>query len=449
MSDIHKKFSEMNNKSLPLKWYKLNRKSIKGGIMMKHHPLITTLLNLEGNPRICTYTEPLWGIPYNLFAPYASIYMYSMGVSDSQLGLIASIGMIFQIIFSLLGGVITDKLGRRRTTLIFDTIGWSIPCLIWAISRSFPYFVIATIINSVSRVTMNSWSCLLVEDCDRKQIISIYTWISIFGLGAAFFAPISGIFISKYELIPTMRVVYLIAFFMMTSKFVILYKYSIETKHGKIRRLETKNLSILSLLNGYIPVIKQILKTRETLLTLGIMIVMSIFNMVNGTFWSIIAIEKIHIQTSNIGIFSFIRSLVMFVFFFTIVPKINTLKFIKPLVFGFSSLILSQLLLVVAPDKGYLVLGFSILFEAFSLSMINPLLDSLQVVMVDPKERARIIAILYVIVITLTSPFGYIAGILSGINHILPFVMNIVFLFLGLILTYFASKVSSEKLKTT
>jgi len=156
--------------------------------------------------------------------------------------------------------------------------------------------------------------------------------------------------------------------------------------------------------------------------------------------------EKIHIQTSNIGIFSLARSLFMLLFFFTLVPKINAMQFRRPLLSGFSSLILSQLLLIFAPDKSYLVLTFSILLEAFSLSMINPLLDSLQVVMVDPKERARIIAILYVIVITLTSPFGYIAGILSGINHALPFAMNILFLIFGLILTYIASKVGNRRL---
>jgi len=412
----------------------------------RNHPLFATLFNLKGNPKICTFTEPLWGIPFNLFAPYASIYMYSIGVSDSQLGLIASIGMIFQVIFSLLGGVITDKLGRRRTTFIFDIISWSLPCFIWAISTNFTYFVIAAIINSITRITMNSWTCLLVEDCDKTQIVSIFTWISIFGLGAAFFAPISGIFIKAYGLVPTIRVAYLLGFIMMTSKFIILYKYSTETDHGKIRMEETKNSSIPSLLKGYLPVFKQILKTRKTMLTLGIMLVMSICNMVNGTFWSIMVTEKIHIQTSNIGIFSLARSLFMLLFFFTLVPKINAMQFRRPLLSGFSSLILSQLLLIFAPDKSYLVLTFSILLEAFSLSMINPLLDSLQVVMVDPKERARIIAILYVIVITLTSPFGYIAGILSGINHALPFAMNILFLIFGLILTYIASKVTNKQL---
>ena len=39
---------------------------------MPENPLISTLKNLRGNPRACVYTEPLWGIPYNLFAPYAS-----------------------------------------------------------------------------------------------------------------------------------------------------------------------------------------------------------------------------------------------------------------------------------------------------------------------------------------------------------------------------------------
>ena len=60
---------------------------------MKNKSLLGTLINLKGNPRACVYTEPLWGIPYNLFFPYASVYMLSLGVKDAQIGLIASVGM--------------------------------------------------------------------------------------------------------------------------------------------------------------------------------------------------------------------------------------------------------------------------------------------------------------------------------------------------------------------
>ena len=58
---------------------------------MKKHSLFTTLQNLKGNPRGCVYTEPLWGIPFNLYVPYVSVYMLALGVSKEQIGLIASI----------------------------------------------------------------------------------------------------------------------------------------------------------------------------------------------------------------------------------------------------------------------------------------------------------------------------------------------------------------------
>jgi MFS family permease len=416
--------------------------------MRRQHPLITTLINLKGNPRACVYTEPLWGIPFYLFAPYVSLYMYNLGIKDSQIGLIASIGMAFQIIFSLLGGIITDKMGRKRATLVFDILCWSVPCLIWAISSSFILFVIAAIINSMKPITMISWGCLLVEDSDKNQIVNIYAWVYIAGLLAAFFAPISGIFIGKFELVPTVRVLYLISFVMMTAKFIILNKYATETARGKIRMEETKHLSVIKQLSGYVIVIKAIFKTPETMLTLGIMLIMSICNLVNGTFWSIVVTEKFNIPAKIIGVFPFIRSAVMLIFFFTIVPKIKILKFKSPLISGFVILIISQFILILTPDKAYLFIVISIILEACSLSLINPLLDSMQVVMVDPKERARIIAVLYVIVIALTSPFGYIAGNLSAVDRRLPFIMNITLLILGVVLTYFASTVSSKKIKS-
>ena len=64
-------------------------------------------------------TEPLWGIPYSLYAPYFSVYMLALGLHDSQIGLVASINLGLQVFWSLMGGAITDKLGRKRTTFDF------------------------------------------------------------------------------------------------------------------------------------------------------------------------------------------------------------------------------------------------------------------------------------------------------------------------------------------
>jgi len=73
----------------------------------------------------------------------------------------------------------------------------------------------------------------------------------------------------------------------------------------------------------------------------------------------------------------------------------------------------------------------STLMEACSLPVASALLDKLVVLVVDPKERARIMAIVYVIVIVFTSPFGWIAGQMSQVNRTLPFVLSIVLYAIG------------------
>ena len=169
--------------------------------MSRQHPLFTTLKDLTGNARGCVYTEPLWGIPFNLYSPYVSVYMLALGMRDSQIGFLSSLSMLLQVFWTLLSGAITDKLGRKKATLIFDLISWSIPCLIWAFAQDYRYFIAAAIVNSVWRVTHNSWHCLLVEDTNPDLLVDIWSWISIGGLLAAFFSPLT-----KNSLSPTVTI---------------------------------------------------------------------------------------------------------------------------------------------------------------------------------------------------------------------------------------------------
>jgi DHA1 family tetracycline resistance protein-like MFS transporter len=398
------------------------------------NPLISTLKNLRGNPRACVYTEPMWGIPYNLYAPYASLYMLALGVSDSQIGMLTSIGLAFQVLFALLSGAITDKFGRKRTTLVSDLISWSIPMLILTASQNLYFFLAASIVGSMWRISSTSWVCMLVEDADQKQLVHIYTWIEIAGYSAAFFSPLAGLLIDKFTLVPTVRGLYLFAFFMMTAKFLVFNYYVTETRQGKIRMQETKGQPLLSLLRGYRGVFLQVLRTPRTLLTVSIQLVMSIGMTVANTFWAILVTGKLHIPDSNIAYFSFFRSVAMLVFFFLIMPRISSMRFRRPLLTGFLGLIASQMLLISMPEKNYLLLLFTILIDAWSIALINPFLGSTITVNVDPQERARIMAIISVVVISLTSPFGWIAGRLSEVNRVLPFVLNIVMFTIGLIL---------------
>lgn len=407
---------------------------------MFNHPLIHTLKNLRGNARGCVYTEPLWGIPFNLYSPYVSVYMLALGLTDAQIGLIASIGLMFQVFWTMMGGAITDKLGRKRTTLIFDIISWSIPCLIWAVAQNVYYFLAGAIVNAVWRVTSNSWQCLLVEDTDPDLLVDVWSWIYIAGLLAAFVSPLTGILIDAFSLVPTMRGLYLLAFGMMTTKFITMNALVTETQQGLARMEETRDQPLFAVLREYPAVFQQILRAPATLMTMGLMLVLGISRTINATFWSILVTEKLQIPDHHLALYPFAKSITMLLFFFLAMPRLRRMDVRKPMLAGYVGLLASQVLLISVPEKSYLLLLLATVLEACSVPMASTLLDKLIVVTVDAQERARIMAILYVIVILLTSPFGWIAGQLSEVNRRLPFALNIAFFGAGVLLTYLAGR---------
>jgi MFS family permease len=413
---------------------------------LKNHLLITTLKNLTGNARGCVYTEPLWGVPFNLYAPYASIYMVALGLLDTQIGLIISISWGFQIILALLSGVITDKMGRRRTTLVFDILAWSIPAVISALAQDFWYFLAAGIINSAWRITQNSWTCLLVEDADQRQLVGIYTWIYIANQLVGLVAPLAGVIIGVFSLVPTMRGLYAFAAVMFTLKAILTYLVTQETEQGKVRMHETRHQSVFGVLSGYKHVIGAVLHTPPTLYTAGIMLVLSISTLISSNFWAIILTEKLHIPAQNLAVFPFVKSGIILGFFFLIMPHINKMHYKLPMVIGFLGFIASQVMLITTPNQNYFFLVLSVALEACSFAAVSPLVDQMVVLTIDPKERARIQSILSVGVILLTSPFGWIAGTLSGLNKNLPFILNIALFTIGGVLAYLAGQASQKRL---
>jgi MFS family permease len=389
------------------------------------HPLIETLKNLRGNARGAVYTEPMWGIPFNLYAPYVSVYMLALGLVDSQIGLIASVSLVGQFFNSLVSGILTDKYGRKLTTLITDIISWSIPTFIWAIAQDFRYFLVAAIINSVWRISMTSWSCLLVEDTDQKLIVDVYSWIYIANYVVAFFAPIAGLLINRYTLVPTMRGLYLFACVMMTLKFFVMNNMVTETRQGLVRMDETRHKNLLSLLGENHGVFQQVLRTPVTLFTLTLMVIMSINMMITSTFWSILVTQNLLVPEQYLAIFSTVKSVIMLLFFFIMMPRIREMDSRGPMILGFLFFIISQTLLITMPPQAYFLLVITVFLDACAVPMTSTFLDRLVVVSIDPKERARIMAILYVTVLAFTSPFGWIAGKLSEINRALPFILSI------------------------
>ncbi|MCL2804865.1 MAG: MFS transporter [Treponema sp.] len=405
---------------------------------LKQDSLFSTLIHLKGNPRACVYTEPLWGLSMNLCMPYLSVYMLALGLNDTRIGFIVSIGMLSQILFSFLSGPITDKMGRRNATAIFDIIGWSIPALIWWRAEGFLFFLVAAIINGSNGVTANSWTCLLIEDAEKKQITRIFSLTIAFGQLSAIFAPITAILISKLTLIPAIRILYVNAFILMTLKVIILYFTSKETKIGEMRMIETRGKNIFQLAGGYGDVIKIILKSRGIVFAIVIAALGWTVGIINNTFWQVIANKKLFVPENILPLFNVLRSVLAIIFLFFVIPKLLKGLLKIPLILATVSSFIGQLMLILIPAEGmikYPLLCVSLVFDGFGLGAFMMLNESIIALHVDPNERARIMALRFMLMMIVAAPFGWISGMLSDISRNLPFVLNMGILLVSLIIT--------------
>lgn len=401
--------------------------------MLGKHPLIQLLKQNKGNPRTLILMEPLWGIPFNLIAPFATLYMYSQGITDVQIGLILSISMFVQVFFSFIGGIFTDKMGRKFTTMMGDFFGWCVACLIWAVSGNFWFFLAAVLFNSFEQINQTAWFCLLIEDAEPKDLLGIYTWVNIGGLVAIFFAPISGLLISSFTVVPVVRVLYFIFAVNMLIKVIVTFRYCEETRQGKIRMMETKDTPVLKMLYEYKDLIPKVLKNKEILKVLAVTVILHITNLVSINFFSLYATQRLGIAERYLAFFPILNAAVMLVFMIGIQHRLESVKFRIPMWVGLILYATGSILLIMAPVGSMPIIILYVFVTAIASSLVMPRKDALIQLTIHPEERARINALIMSFTIAFASPFGYLAGGLSSIDRRLPFVFTFM-LFLAAIM---------------
>lgn len=409
---------------------------------VKNHVLVKTFRELKGNPKWSICTEPLWFIPYSLFTPFQTLYMRRLGLSSLEIGTTLTVGFVLQMFFALIGGVVTDKMGRRKATIIFDTLSWTVPCIIWACSQNFWWFLAASIVNASFQITNTSWNCLFIEDCPPVHVTNAFTLIQLCGMLSVFFAPLAVFLVGKYDVVPVMRCIYGIAAVTMTMKFVLLYHFGGETKVGKQRMEETKDISYWTMIKGYGSVFLQMIRSSKMRLVVYFLALTNIIQIATTNFFSLYVTEKIHLSDEIVAVFPVIRTLVMLAFVVGLQNFFHKLRMQQSFLVGFLIYIVSHMVLLAAPEKNLaLVIGYTIL-EASAYAIIIPRKEALMALYVDTKERSRIYALYGVLMMAISTPFGSIIGWLYDLNPNYPFVFNILVFVISMLLAWKSKELS-------
>lgn len=384
------------------------------------------LRELKGNAKTSLVLDPMWCLPFNMYAPFVALYMFSLGLGDFEIGLLLSIGTFANVIMALLSGVVTDKFGRKNTLIIADFVGWNIPVLIWAFAQNFWWFLVAALLNSFSQFGMVAFECTWQDDLEEHKFSRTVSWFHISWHITILFTLISGYLVAQHTVVPVMRGLYLFAFVLMGARLVILQFLLKETNRGKERMEATKDKSIVKLLSGYKEVILQMRKSKGMVQMLILLPMVHIYIMVTSTFFGLYATQNLGIGEYFLAYFPVIRSVITLMFFFFIQTPMYRFKAQHVMGIGLTLYILSHSLLLIAPPQNMIWLIIYAVIDACAASMFLPRFDTQLFSSLDDKERARCRALITVVTLAIASPFGALAGFLANIDRRLPFMLNMI-----------------------
>jgi len=373
--------------------------------------------------------------------------MAALLLSDTQIGIVASVSLFSQALGALLGGVLSDKLGRKLTTVLFDLISWTVPCLLWAFSQNFWWFVVAAGLNGLLQITNISWNCLLVEDAEGGALVRVFSLIHLAGQMSVVFAPFAALLVDGLTIVPAMRILYLFSFFSMTAKFVVLYRFCDETKTGRVRKRETAGMSIFAILFGYGKIFTRVFSSSSMVLAL---VISACFTMIGiaGNFFGLYVTNELSLPEGYLAYFPILRAVVITFFLFVVQPRVSRLGFRRPMLAGVLCYVAGHAALIFVNKESFaasLATALAFVFlEACAFSLVMPRKDAIVALFVQPGERARIVSVMMFVTLAISIPFGYLVGWLSDMDRRLPFLLNLVIFAVSFVIIAASGRLQGE-----
>jgi Na+/melibiose symporter-like transporter len=245
---------------------------------------------------------------------------------------------------------------------------------------------------------------------------------------AAFFAPISMWAVAKYDVVPTMRVLYIFAFVSMSTKFITLYIFSRETENGKKRLAATKGKSILTMLYECKDVYLGIIRERRTLITMAILAASALIGTLNDNYWANFVAIELGVKESYLSLFMMVKCAVTLVAVLFLTPIAQRYPIKKPIAVTCALFALSQGLLLVLGQlriSGVIWLILIVGIEATAMAIMNPMISALLYFNSAVDERARVYGLINATVSLMAVIFPYLVGRLANISLNYPFIVNI------------------------
>jgi MFS family permease len=395
--------------------------------------IIQSFKMLKGNTRTSVMFEPLWGIPFVLLNFYLSLYMKEVGITDRQIGYLISLGIITGIGFSLISGVIIDRLGRKKSAFIFDFLSWPLTVVLYAISNSFWMFALATITNSLVRIVSVAWNLMIIEDANNEERVAAFNLLNIINIATGIIIPVAGILVNAYGVVVSERVFLIFAAISMSIMILLRNHFYKETSVGKHLLEEHKKNPVKNSIKTVLPfkAAAIISKKPAAIMVISVFILFNIYiplGTLNSLYFAPYMTEVLMLGKSIISILGGVYSAAMLLVFVFVVPYISRLNNTYVMISGLIIQGISLFLLTVIPAGNLLAAILCMVLYAVGFGIFRPYIDTLLAEVTEGNDRAGIYAIVNTVTCTATALIGFVSGSMYILNPRLIYIVSIVIL---------------------
>ncbi|MDX2679985.1 MFS transporter [Streptomyces sp. NY05-11A] len=376
--------------------------------------------DLPANARYCVLLEPMWALTGTIVLYYATLYMKSTGLSTLSIGVIMSAGLYAAFFFQLIAGAVTDRLGRRRATLIFDLTSWVLPMFLWAFSHDFWTFLIAYLLSATSKIVNVSFNLLATEDTPGEQRARVFAAIKLIIMAAGLLTPVAGGLMTHYGTVATLRVVYLLGGVTMLIHFVWRHRMTTETAAGRAAMRRHQSIGITRSVVDSFRRFGVSIRTRRMWPIVGIYVLTNLAVQIN-LFQVIYLDDVLRFSTATISYLPALSAALALVCYLVVMPRLRGRQAVT---ITLVTLVVSSLgwaMFLAVPAHGMTLLIVSTGLTGAGLFLLESYRDALLVNELHDQERAAMLSAVQTVTAVVAIPSGYVAALLYEQDPRLPF----------------------------
>jgi len=178
-------------------------------------------------------------------------------------------------------------------------------------------------------------------------------------------------------------------------------------------------------------------------------ILAAIMSIVRNTFQSILLTRGLGFPEAAIAVFPLVNAAVTLAALVLLVPALARRGTAAALAVGFGSMAASAALLAASPGRSWPIALLATALGGIGSAVVFPVTDGFLANAVPDQSRAKVMAVFYVVMFAVSSPFSWVGGLLAAVSSRLPLALVAAVCLLGLGLSALVPRAGSRPATTS